>query len=180
MENLKEQVERDKLFQKATDAYKTGHVLLEAATGAGKTFIALRLIKSMEKWVIVVPKLVLIDNWTQEFLKHDLGKMLDLGTIEFITYASLEKYQATNRKRNVILDEAHNLNERRYVAAKDILNLISLSKKGTGRGHLIALSGSIDEERRPLLYKLGIYLANTVRFTTDHAVKADIVRSYNP
>lgn len=175
-DQIKEQIEREKLFQKVLTAYKSRHLLLEAATGSGKSLAAIKLIEEKQRWLIVVPKLVLIENWKEQFIEH--GHEAKLKQIDFIAYASLEKWQATGKKRNIILDEAHNMNERRYVAIKDILNMTPLSKVSTGVGHLIALSGSIEEERRYLLHRLGISKLNTVKFTTDDAVGANIIADY--
>lgn len=169
-------VEREKLTEKIQKIYKIyGHILLEAATGSGKSLQAIKLIKK-ERWLIVVPKLVLIDNWKDEFIKHGYKSLLEL--VEFVTYASLEKYAATTRKRSIILDEVHNMNERRYLAIKDILNIDPFTKKGTGRGHVIALSGSVDNDRRPMLHRLGISTQSTFKYTTDEAVDDKIISDY--
>ena len=169
--------EREKLTEKIKKIYKDfGLILLELGTGVGKSLQAILLIRPKEKWLIVIPKLVLIQNWKDEFIKWNIN--IEDYNIEFCTYAGLEKFAASKQKRNIILDEAHNMNERRYVAVKDILNLMPLSMVGTGRGHLIALSATIDEDRRHLLHRLGISKENTIKFTTDHAVEADIVSDY--
>ena len=171
--------EREKLFKKVEEKYKsTGHVLMEFATGTGKSLAAIRLIKDnpKEKWVILVSKLVHINNWRDEFTKWNKDHLLK--QVQFIAYASATKFAETGIKRNVIADEAHNINENRYMAIRDILNINPHTQKGTGRGHFIALSATIDEERRPMLHRLGISHQNTVKFSLDSSVNADIIADY--
>lgn len=171
--------ERERLFEKVEKVYhSTGHALMEFATGVGKSLAAIRLIseKPSEKWVILVSKLVHIDNWKAEFTKWNKTHLLK--KVEFIAYASAETYAASNKRRNVIADEAHNINERRYIAIRDILNLNPYNKTGTGRGHFIALSATIDNERRPMLHRLGINHQNTIKYSLDTAVKSDIIAEY--
>lgn len=177
-ENIKIQEAREKLTEKVQAVYKKyGHILLEAATASGKTLQAIKLIKEKEaKWLIIVPKVVLIDNWKEEFIKHGYEHLLD--RVDIITYASAEKYADAGVRRNIIADEAHNINERKYLAIRTMLNLNPLQIKGKGRGHFIALSGSIDNERRYMLHKLGVSPASTVDFTTDDAVESGLVADY--
>jgi len=171
--------EREKLFKIVEAAYKnTGHALMEFATGTGKSLAAIRLIseRADEKWVILVSKLVHIDNWKDEFKKWKKEHLLD--KVEFITYASVEAYAESGKRKNVIADESHNINERRYIAIRDLLNINPYNLIGKGRGHFIALSATIDNERRPMLHRLGISHQNTIKFSLDSSVEADIIADY--
>lgn len=86
--------------------------LLMLGTGVGKTRIALELlnqIKPTGKILIVIPRLVLIQNWKDEFIKWGYEKYLP--QVEFVTYVSLPK-KAGNQYVMKIMDEAHHLSER--------------------------------------------------------------------
>jgi len=162
------------LFNKIKQAYiDYRSVLIEGGTGVGKTKFAIDLIREKQRWLIVIPKIVLIENWKDEFKKWNKEELL--VNVEFCTYAGLEKFAETGTKRNVILDEAHAVNERRLMAIKDITNRYALEG---GKGKVIALSATIDEERRVLLRHLAIHPANTIKFTLDEAVEANIVADY--
>ena len=92
--------------------------ILEWSTGAGKSLAALKETDNLEpgQWtLIVVPKLVLVDNWKNEIKKWGY----DERNYEFVTYASLHKKINTFYK-NCIIDEGHHITER----VKDILNLM--------------------------------------------------------
>ena len=86
-------------------------IVLELSTGFGKSLMALQYIDkiSSNKILIVVPRLVLINNWEEEINKWEYNKLLD--KITFTTYASLHKH--TEKKWDVICyDEAHHLSDR--------------------------------------------------------------------
>lgn len=85
--------------------------VLELSTGFGKTFLALNYInsKSPESILIVVPRLVLIENWKEEIIKWKYEHLLD--KITFVTYASLHKHEY--KYYDVICyDESHHLSDR--------------------------------------------------------------------
>ena len=84
-----------------------GNILLELPTSYGKSKIALDIIasKKAKKVLIVVPRLVLINNWKEEIKKWNISV-----TPEFVTYVSLPK-KADNWDI-VIFDECHHLSER--------------------------------------------------------------------
>ena len=86
-------------------------IVLELSTGVGKTRLSLEYINkhSPKKILIVIPRLVLINNWKDEINKWGFDKLLD--KITFTTYVSLHKH--TNKKWDVICyDEAHHLSDR--------------------------------------------------------------------
>ena len=87
-------------------------VALELPTSFGKSFIALELIKHKIKpnnsnILIVVPRLVLIDNWKKEIEKWNYTKY----NFTFVTYISLPKH-INNTYDIIVYDEAHHLSER--------------------------------------------------------------------
>lgn len=96
------------------------NILCELPTSFGKTKVALDLMHSRfpvleytdsvppVKILIVVPRLVLIENWKEEFVKWGYKEYLPY--VEFVTYMSFPK-QAGNWSL-IIFDEAHHLSER--------------------------------------------------------------------
>lgn len=87
-------------------------ILCELPTGVGKSLIAIDLIKRNykkgDKILIVIPKLVLIDNWKAEFKKWHCESMLK--DVTFTTYRSLGKH--TGEWFCKVLDETHHLTDR--------------------------------------------------------------------
>lgn len=89
-------------------------VLAEMPTGYGKSKLALdRMAKIIEpnvgvKILIVIPRLVLIQNWIDEFNKWGYGTYLCLT--EFVTYVSFPK--KVGNYDLIIFDEVHHLSER--------------------------------------------------------------------
>lgn len=90
------------------------NILCELPTSFGKTKVALDLMRkrlSVDKGVrilIVVPRLVLMDNWREEFVKWGVEDYLPFT--EFVTYVSLPKKAGTWDM--IIFDEVHHLSER--------------------------------------------------------------------
>lgn len=88
------------------------NILLEMATGYGKSKMALDIIKQrgIDGYIlIVVPKLVLINNWQEELSKW--GFDAHLLRIKFTTYSSLGKHW-NQVWQYVIWDEAHHITQR--------------------------------------------------------------------
>src|SRR5574344_66369 len=89
-------------------------ILAEMPTGFGKSKLALdRMAKIIEpnigaKILIVIPRLVLIQNWIDEFNKWGYGTYLCLT--EFVTYVSFPK--KVGNYDLIIFDEVHHLSER--------------------------------------------------------------------
>lgn len=98
-------------------AIQNRNIILELATGAGKTLCALKRIeKALEeesnpnfKALIVIPKLVLKKTWQDEIKKWNLEYLLE--RIEFSTYISLPK-NYDGFWSIICFDEAHHLSER--------------------------------------------------------------------
>lgn len=103
-------------------------VLLTLPTSFGKSKIGIDLaLKNNPKSIlIIVPRLVLIDNWKQEFIKWDLESWLDIVT--FSTYVGLNKY-ANTKWDTIIYDECQHLTERciEFIGTMDIKHNILLS-----------------------------------------------------
>jgi superfamily II DNA or RNA helicase len=87
------------------------HIVLELSTGMGKTRMALEYINKInpKNILIVIPRLVLINNWKEEINKWGYSHLLD--RITFSTYVSLHKQADTNWDI-ICYDEAHHLSER--------------------------------------------------------------------
>lgn len=92
------------------------NILCEFPTGVGKSRIAIDFIKGRynkgNSILVVVPKLVLIDNWKEEFKKWKCEEMLENTT--FTTYVSYPKHVGI--WDFAVYDECHHLTERCYDA----------------------------------------------------------------
>lgn len=90
---------------------ENNNVLLELSTGVGKTFLAIQLMKKYnpKSLLIIVPRLVLIDNWKQELNKFKASRFIP--RITFSTYVGLNKYTC-NTYDMCICDEGHHLTDR--------------------------------------------------------------------
>ena len=86
-------------------------VVLELSTGVGKSKLALEYINkhSSKNILIVIPRLVLINNWKDEIKKWGFEELLD--KITFSTYVSLHKH-ADKVWDFICYDEAHHLSDR--------------------------------------------------------------------
>ncbi len=114
------------------------NILLELPTSFGKTMLALtkmaNTIKHLNtpKIIIFVPRLLLIDNWKDEFNKWKLGHLLKFVT--FSTYNSIGKH--IGNWDYAIFDESHHISER----CRIILTSYSISNS-------ILLSATIKKEQ---------------------------------
>ena len=127
----------------------TSHsILCELPTGVGKSKIALDYMDSKLKYLldigenlrilIVVPRLVLISNWENEFTKW--GKANYLPYVEFVTYVSFPKKIGIYDM--IIFDEAHHFSERCRDAFEDFLSSYTLLLSATvGRNMRYNLKG---------------------------------------
>ena len=91
-------------------------IVLELSTGIGKSKLALEFINKhysknaiFKNILIVVPRLVLINNWKDEIKKWGFEELLNY--IVFTTYNSLHKYY-DNSWDVICYDEAHHLSDR--------------------------------------------------------------------
>lgn len=169
VDNTAEQEAREKLFKECREVFiREMRLLLEGATGVGKTKICLELLKEHinttgEKWDIVVSNTRLISGWYDQIKEWGYEELLK--SVHIYCYQSLHKY---NRITNMILDESHKITDKKlvYIKAK------------TGGKSVIALSGSMIPEKRALLKDLGIVNQNTVKYSLDRAVINNLVTPY--
>lgn len=113
-------------------------VLLELPTGYGKSLIGMDLClrDNPHSILIVVPRIVLIQNWKDEFVKW--GNDEYLSRVTFSTYAGLHKMQG--HFNCIILDEAHHITPR----VQELLTYMTYNK-------IIMLSATV---KRDLKYDL--------------------------
>lgn len=121
------------------------NILVQFPTGCRKTRIAL---DRMGVWIypnigtkilIVVPRIVLIQNWIDEFKKWGYENYLNFT--EFVTYASLHK--KVGDYNLIIFDEVHHLSER----CREVLNYFY--PKNT-----IMLSATVSRDMKRELYNI--------------------------
>ena len=160
--------------------------LLILSTGFGKTYCALELIKQRVKVglpiLIVIPRLVLIENWKKEIKKFGLEEYLP--KITFTTYNSLHKCVDINWKV-VIYDECHHLSERCKEIANNIKGKYNIFLSATVKKDLkdwitqqylpevieVNLRNAIDNDvlPEPKVYLIPLQLCNT--FFTETLIK---------
>lgn len=144
---------------------KAKNILLELPTGIGKTKIALQLMKlkckPADKILVVVPRLVLIDNWKKEITKWRCKKYLP--AIQFVTYVSFPKL--TDTYDLVIFDECHHLSERCRQHLADKLVTIKES---------ILLSATVNRDIKEDLLHCFIGI-KTFKVTAKQAIQAEIL-----
>ena len=81
------------------------NLLLELATGLGKTLSAIRIIERVGgKWIIVIAETNHELNWIEEFKKHNKEQLLE--NVTFVCYQSLHKVIGDY---NYCYDECHHL-----------------------------------------------------------------------
>lgn len=139
--------------------------IMEIPTGGGKTYMS---ILKMNQWkrqfggnfLVVIPKLVLIDNWKEEFRKFHSEDLLDCTT--FTTYVSLHKH-ADKEWTGIIMDEAHHLSDR----CKDIFRTMRYKC-------FIALSATLKREVRSFLVT-SMTGTETVRMTLRDAIDNEVL-----
>lgn len=88
--------------------------VMELSTGVGKTKLSLLKMAQWKrqfggKFLIVIPKLVLIDNWKVEFEKFGYSELLK--DVVFTTYNSLQKHMDIEWT-SIIYDEIQHLSDR--------------------------------------------------------------------
>lgn len=131
---------------------KNKAVLLELPTGIGKSKIGMELClqENPNSILIIVPRIVLIQNWKEEFKKWGKEKYLSLVT--FSTYAGLHKVQG--HFDCIICDEAHHITPR----IQELLSYITFNR-------IIMLSATVTKNLKYELqnmfpdiycYKIGI------------------------
>lgn len=154
---------RDDILQKVLST-KKNNIVLEVATGVGKTRLALEKLHQLYlidyKILIVIPRNVLIQNWKDEFIKWGYADMLD--NIVFTTYVSLPKY--AGRWDVVIFDEAHHISERCQEALKSF-NIT----------HCLFLSATLKKEHKWFISQFCHHNIEYVRITTKKAIDNEVL-----
>lgn len=159
----REQV-RDEILQ-----VESPHILAELPTSFGKSRVAidfmLKHIHGMvdesvtPKVLIVIPRLVLIDNWKDEFRKWGCEDYLEFVT--FVTYMSFPKMAGDWDV--VIFDEVHHLSER----CRESLMYFDIC-------HSILLSATVSRDMKKTLLgvfpDLYIYKVSTKQAITDEVL----------
>lgn len=120
---------RDILSKQVLERFETSkNVILSWATGVGKSYMSIQLQKSLgnPKTYICVAEITHIDNWKEEYKKHNCEYLLTNTTI--FCYHSLSKYADTEIDL-LILDEIHHLTEARkyYLSTINYKKMIGLS-----------------------------------------------------
>jgi len=96
--------------QKLINSIPNKYILLQLPTGFGKSKIALEKAFSHNlnaKILIVIPKIVLIDNWSCEFETWGYSE----DNVTYSTYLSLDKH-LNEHFDTIIFDEGHHITER--------------------------------------------------------------------
>lgn len=103
---------REEASKHIRESPNNNHLLI-LPTGMGKTKLAIdlleRIVLEHQPILIVVPRLVLIENWKEEITKFGFSHYI--SDITFTTYNSLHKH--TNKVwKYVIYDECHHISDR--------------------------------------------------------------------
>lgn len=169
---------RDAFSKKAVELSHTyKNLLLEFATGTGKTKASLDIINNHRgTWLVVVSEKAHLKNWIDDIKKHEYEYLLD--NITFVLYASLHKH-INKSYYGIVLDEAHRcqsdlrrnaLNNIKYL--KSILLTATITKSEKFKleevmGHIfnykISLSDAINENilPEPVIHLNPLELDNT-------------------
>lgn len=154
---------RDKVLQRVLNVYRRS-IVLELATGVGKTKLALekvhQLYKEDSKILIVIPRNVLIDNWKEEFKKWHYADMLP--NVTFTTYVSLPKH--AGHWDIVVFDEAHHLSER----CQEALSYFKIK-------HSIFLSATLKREHKMFINLWSRRDVEFINVDTKKAIDNDVL-----
>lgn len=147
------------------------HILCELPTSFGKTRVALEIMKRRLPYIesykidpgihilIVIPRLILIENWKDEFRKWGMEEYLPF--VEFVTYVSFPKKAGVWDM--VIFDEVHHLSSRCREAVKDFIIT-----------YCIMLSATVSRDMRKELKALFPYLY-IHKVSTKQAIQEEIL-----
>jgi superfamily II DNA or RNA helicase len=127
------------------------YLLLELPTSFGKSRIAIDIITHRnitpdKKILIVVPRLVLIDTWKDEFKKW--GKEEYINNLSFVTYMSFPK--RAGEWDMVVFDECHHLSPR----CQEALKSYTIENS-------VLLSATV---KRDMRYNLGVLFSNLGKY----------------
>lgn len=171
-------MERETTEEKVLQS-NANNLLLELPTGYGKTKLALEILKKRanddDLVLIVVPRLVLINNWKEEMQKWGFTPKMKPS---FVTYYSFPKIIGETAWNWIVFDEAHHLSDRCLDALCDfsadhsilLSATVNRNKKfdlvSTFKGlevHKISLRNAIESQvlPDPKVYFLEMFLDNT-------------------
>lgn len=139
------------------------NLLIEAGTGVGKTRLAIEKVKQCfpkGRILVVVPRIVLIETWKDEFKAWGCAKLLP--QVEFVTYVSYPKKKGEYYDIQ-IFDEAHHLSERCRAAVPSVSSNMTIL--------LTATVGYKMKQELQRLFK-GLY---TYRVTLQEAITNEIL-----
>lgn len=141
------------------------NIIVEIGTGVGKSRIAIlklqQLHKTSSRFLIVVPRNVLIANWKAEFTKWKAQDLL--SSVTFTTYVSLPKH--AGKWDAVIYDEAHHLSLR----CQESLSEFTI-------GYSVYLSATLKKELLFFLYNHhGRDNIEHIRVTTKKAIDSGVL-----
>lgn len=162
---------------------KGRHVLVTLPTSFGKTRIALKRTARLTcyltapKILVLVPKLVIVNDWKNEMEKIGLQKLMPYVT--FSTYKSIEKHVDTGWDV-VIADECHHLSERcLYWMSRMKMVYVMMLSATVSMDKLLQLEGCFNQLRQygvstrkaiesnilpdPKVYLMPLVLNNTAR-----------------
>ena len=155
-------MKRDEIYENLVNkGAKNNLLILPTGYGKSKYAIDLALHYKCEKLLIVVPKLVLIKNWTAELEKWTAGKKTHMEAV-FSTYASIHKWAGLSYDM-VIWDEAHHITER----VMDIVPTINAK-------YSMLLSATVKRDKLYALKEVFPEL-NVVRHTLKDAIEEEIL-----
>ena len=149
------------------------NILCELPTSFGKSKIALDIMTQRAPLttkelhiLIVIPRLVLIDNWKEEFKRWGYEKYL--MQTEFVTYMSLPKKLTLKNRWNVIIfDECHHLSARCRDTLAEANNGTKESISQTNILLSATVTKSLKEELESLFPQLYTYKVSTKKAITE-------------
>lgn len=150
MERIKR---KNQIQEKAVNYSKSYYcLLLNWATGCGKSLAAIKTMKAYNKPIyIVVAETNHINNWEKEFIKHGYKDLLENVTI--FCYASIKKYKGT-KDTIWVFDEAHHITDKK----------MAYFRKAQKPYKILLLSATLPYKKKILytsyLYKVGGKLGN--------------------
>lgn len=144
-------------------------VLLELPTGYGKTRLALQRMDYLlceyeePKILIVVPRVVLYNEWVKEVKKWGYEKYLSF--IAFSTYVSYPKHK--EQYDFIIYDEAHSLSDRCLTHLQDMIDCSNVKQ-------FVMLSATIDRNKKAELLDICPSLS-VIQVTVKAAIKDKVL-----
>lgn len=133
---MEKKITRDEVQKEVVKNSSKDLLILEHCTGLGKTLSSIKVQEKMKplSTFIAVAEISHIENWKEEYKKHNKEFLLENTTIE--CYASLKKYRNLEVDL-LILDEAHRISDLR----REILGTFKVKK-------VIALSATLEYQQK--------------------------------